>query len=398
MPQNKIVLTQSIHKEKKVLLISYPYNSEITNMLKSTGKARWSQTKRCWYIPYSETDIQVIKELLSKNGLSFEEEPAKDIDITDSDVTIIESRITIKSFKVMPAALDDLDKWKKELQMLRYSEKTIKIYAHSLLAFFTWLGKAYHKEVRKEDVNRWMEELVNKRKCSRSYQHQNINAIKSFYKHIFSIHMSSDMIIRPRKEYLLPHYFSRQEVGRLLTTLANIKHRAMLSLIYACGLRSGELLELKPIDIDSEQGLLLIRKGKGAKDRVVPLPATILQLLREYYQYYKPLHYLFEGVIIGQPYSARSLQLVFQQAVNRSGIAKQGTLHWLRHSYATHLLEQGTDVRTIQKLLGHKSLKTTESYTHVSKTSYTHIISPFDTLPATSAKKALPPFSNKSET
>ncbi len=160
----------------------------------------------------------------------------------------------------------------------------------------------------------------------------------------------------------------------------NIKHRTMLSLIYSCGLRCGELLKMKPKDIDSKRMLVMIRLAKGKKDRIVPLSEKVLQLLREYYKRYRPKEWLFEGQKVGEAYSERSLQLVLKHAIEKAGIKKPVSLHWLRHSYATHLLESGTDLRYIQELLGHKSSKTTEIYTHVSTKSIQNIRSPFDDL------------------
>ncbi|MBW6498439.1 MAG: tyrosine-type recombinase/integrase [Bacteroidales bacterium] len=161
---------------------------------------------------------------------------------------------------------------------------------------------------------------------------------------------------------------------------ANIKHRAMLSLIYACGLRRSELLNLKPADVDSKRKLLIIRQAKGRKDRVAGLPESIIEMLREYYKEEKPKVWLFEGQEKGERYSATSLQKVLQNSVSKAGIKKPVSLHWLRHSFATHLLESGTDLRYIQELLGHKSSKTTEIYTHVSTKSLEKIKSPFDDL------------------
>ena len=154
----------------------------------------------------------------------------------------------------------------------------------------------------------------------------------------------------------------------------------MLSMIYSCGLRCGELLALKPIHIDSIRNIVLLQNAKGKKDRIVPLSPKILLLLREYYVAYQPKDFLFEGRLEGNPYDSRSLQQVLKQAVNRAGIKKPVTLHWLRHSYATHLLESGTDLRYIQELLGHNSSKTTEIYTHVSTRNIQQIKSPFDDL------------------
>jgi integrase/recombinase XerD len=169
-------------------------------------------------------------------------------------------------------------------------------------------------------------------------------------------------------------------VGAILKSAVNIKHRTMLSLIYACGLRRSELLNLQPLDVDSKRGLLIIRQSKGKKDRVVPLSEKIIHLLREYYEACKPKKWLFEGQKKGEQYSETSLQEVLKKALKKSKIRKPVTLHWLRHSYATHLLESGTDLRFIQELLGHKSSKTTEIYTHVSEKSIQKIQSPFDTL------------------
>lgn len=173
---------------------------------------------------------------------------------------------------------------------------------------------------------------------------------------------------------------SKEDVKEILNAPINIKHKAMLSLIYACGLRCGELLSLKLNDIDSDRMILHIKNAKGKKDRIVPLSEKIVALLRDYYKAAKPKLFLFEGQVKGTRYDERSLQNVLKQSVAKTSITKPVTLHWLRHSYATHLLENGTDLRYIQELLGHKSSKTTEIYTHVSTKSIRQIKSPFDYL------------------
>jgi site-specific recombinase XerD len=196
------------------------------------------------------------------------------------------------------------------------------------------------------------------------------------------------LVERPKQPRLLPHVLSEEEVKAILQAHQNIKHRAMLSLIYACGLRRGELMNLKLTDtstslsagINSKRGVLRVNQGKGAKDRIIPISEKILELLREYYSYEKPTLYLFEGERFGEKYSEGSLQKVLKTALGKAKITKPVTLHWLRHSYATHLLESGTDLRFIQELLGHNSSKTTEIYTHVSQKSLQKIKSPFDDL------------------
>jgi integrase/recombinase XerD len=207
-----------------------------------------------------------------------------------------------------------------------------------------------------------------------------VNALKLFFKTVEGLRLSPDAIERPRREHRLPHVLSKDEVKRLLEQTVNEKHRTMLSLIYACGLRRGELLALKLGDIDGERKVLWVRGGKGAKDRMIPLSDKVLAMLRAYYKGHRPKAWLFEGEKEGERYGERSLQLVFKQAARRSGVVPDATLHWLRHSYATHLLEAGTDLRYIQALLGHKSSKTTEIYTHVSTHSLQQIRSPFDDL------------------
>jgi integrase/recombinase XerD len=192
--------------------------------------------------------------------------------------------------------------------------------------------------------------------------------------------MEVDFIQRPRREKRLPNVLSKNEVKSILEAPTNLKHRAMLSLIYACGLRRSELLNLTLKDILSDRNLLFIRQSKGKKDRVVPISIKLIEMLRDYYKAFKPKTWLFEGQEVGEKYSERSIQLVLNQAVEKAKIVKPVSLHWLRHSYATHLLESGTDLRYIQELLGHSSSRTTEIYTHVSTRNLQQIRSPFDDL------------------
>ena len=207
-----------------------------------------------------------------------------------------------------------------------------------------------------------------------------VNAIKLFFNKIENSFIQIGNIHRPKRAKTLPNVLSKEEVKMLLEAPKNIKHKAMLSLIYSCGLRSGELIRLKPEHIDSKRNLLIIKSAKGNKDRITPLSTKIIELLRTYYKLFRPKNYLFEGATIGAPYDERSLQNVLKQSVGKTSIKKPVTLHWLRHSYATHLLENGTDLRYIQEILGHSSSKTTEIYTHVSTKSIQKIISPYDFL------------------
>jgi integrase/recombinase XerD len=262
----------------------------------------------------------------------------------------------------------------------RYSKSTIKTYCDALRVFFTYHKNISIQHITMQHIIQFNNEYIIGRSLSISYQNQFVNALKLFYLIIQNMNVIIENIARPRREYRLPNVLSKEEVKLLLNTHRNLKHRTMLCLLYSCGLRSGELLNLQPIHIDSKRNIILIKQSKGKKDRIVPLSSKILEMLREYYRLYKPKTYLFEGQKIGEKYDSRSLQLVLKQAVKKAGIQKPVTLHWLRHSYATHLLESGTDLRYIQELLGHNSSKTTEIYTHVSTKNIQHIKSPFDDL------------------
>jgi integrase/recombinase XerD len=235
-------------------------------------------------------------------------------------------------------------------------------------------------DITNEDVIVYNNEHILKNNLSASYQNQVTNAIKLFFQTIRDTKMLVDKIHRPKHAKVLPNVLSKEEIKLILNAHSNIKHKMMLSLIYSCGLRCGELLALQPVHIDSKRNLVLLKNAKGKKDRIAPLSPKILEMLREYYTVFKPSNYLFEGVIPGEPYSEKSLQSVLKQALKKVGITKPVSLHWLRHSFATHLLESGTDLRYIQELLGHSSSKTTEIYTHVSTKSIQQIKSPFDDL------------------
>ncbi len=218
-----------------------------------------------------------------------------------------------------------------------------------------------------------------------STQNQAINAIKFYLEKIKGMDRIYISIDRPMKPRRLPQVLSLEEVDCLLATPKNLKHKAMLHLIYGCGLRCGELLSLKISAIDGHRKMLHIKQSKGRKDRMVPIPDVLLKLLRDYYRQFKPCTYLFEGQLKKEetghkPYSASSLQKIFKRACKKAGIRKYVTLHTLRHSYATHMYEHGIELRSIQVLLGHNSSRTTEIYTHVANKHLATLPSPLDFL------------------
>ena len=275
------------------------------------------------------------------------------------------------------AKLRHFEDW---MRVRRLSESTITTYVEAVRNFLYFFNGREVEDLDEHDLMRFNTDYVLARRLSGSYQTQLISGIKKFFETVERRRLQPELIYRPKREKVLPNVLSREEVRRLLESPVNLKHRAMLSMIYACGLRSGELLKLRPSDIHSDRQLVIIRQAKGKKDRMVPLSVRILEMLRDYYKAYRPTVFLFEGQVKGEAYDERSLQNVMKNAVKKAGIHKPATLHWLRHSYATHLLESGTDIRFIKELLGHESLLTTMRYTHVSLRNITQIRSPLDDL------------------
>ena len=332
------------------IAVSFENSQELIGRIRKIEGAQWSQSNKVWHLPDTEEIRKRFKIAPCSNYLPSEE------------------------------GIAQIEKFKHWLRSKRYSESTLKTYSEALKSFLIFCNTKAIKNITNDDVIGYNNEYILKNNLSSSYQNQLVNAIKLFFKVIIDSTIEIDKIHRPKREKVLPNVLSKEEVKAILEAHRNLKHKTMLSLIYSCGLRCGELLDLKPVHIDSKRNIVLLKNAKGKKDRIVPLSPKILEMLREYYKIYKPQIYLFEGQTIGMPYDARSLQLILKQALKKTGITKPATLHWLRHSYATHLLESGTDLRYIQELLGHNSSKTTEIYTHVSTKSLQQIKSPFDDL------------------
>lgn len=264
------------------------------------------------------------------------------------------------------------------LETRRYSLNTARTYCTLFADFVKHYKEKSLNDINELDIKAYVHRVVKSGK-SVSYQNQVINAIKFYFEQVLDMPQRFYEIDRPNRERKLPLVISEEEVVRLLDAVKNLKHKAILVTMYSCGLRISELLGLKLTDIQSDRKLVLIRDAKGRKDRTTVLATTTLELLRKYYLQYKPKEYLFEGGE-GIPYSAKSVSNILKQALYRSGIKKQATPHTLRHSFATHLLENGTDLRYIQVLLGHNSPKTTEIYAHVSTRYLQDVKSPIEKL------------------
>lgn len=270
-----------------------------------------------------------------------------------------------------------LSRYCQFIALKRYSPQTLKNYRGAFQLFLARHTPRLPFELAKQDVLDYLAGRV-AAGISEAYQNLLINAIKFYYEQVEGQPRQYYDVPRPKRPLQNPKLLAKEEVKALLQGTDNLKHRAMLMLAYGLGLRLGEVLALTPVDIDSKRMALYVRGGKGKKDRNLPLPESLLQLLREQFRQFRPTTFLFEGVQPGGPYSPRSLQQVVKQAAERASIHRPISLHMLRHSYATHLLEGGTDIRMIQELLGHASIKTTEIYTHVAQR--TRVASPLDDL------------------
>lgn len=263
------------------------------------------------------------------------------------------------------------------LKQKRYSESTIKTYSAYFKDYIHYFASRDLTDIKTEEINDYILLLIRQKNMSGSEQNQRINSIKFYYEKVLGREKQLIKIERPRKEKNLPDTLSKTEIQNILRSISNVKHRCLLELIYSAGLRRNEVLNLKINDVDSKRMLIKIRGGKGKKDRYSLLSANVLIHLREYFMAYKPSKWLFEGQN-GQQYSSTSITRVFKKSAGKAGIKKRVHLHMLRHSFATHLLEQGTNLRVIQSLLGHENIQTTEIYTHVSNLEIGKVINPID--------------------
>ena len=247
---------------------------------------------------------------------------------------------------------------------MRYSFRTVKCYKNAFRLFLLHFKDNDPQTLVDSHFRQYMLMMIKEHKISESYQNTIINAIKFYYETVLGRERFFINNIRPIQPSKLPDVLSEADIKKLIQSIDNIKHRAIIMLIYSAGLRLGEVVNLRKDDIFETDKTIFIRAGKGKKDRITILSDNILAYLKKYFDFYESKYWLFEGQSGGQ-YSVRSVQAIFQKAVQDSKVNPYATVHTLRHSFATHLLERGTDLRHIQQLLGHSSIKTTEIYTHI---------------------------------
>jgi integrase/recombinase XerD len=384
-----VIARKVIHDGINRITITFPYDPELIKIIKGMSDARWSKRMGCWHVPDKPDIINLLLCAFKgrayvdysdiKSNLTEKIKPTPEAERREKDKITGDSKVVILA-PLSEKGKSDVEKYRRWMEANRYPESTVLTYTSMLVKFLRFVSPKEAQECTSDDLTRIVEEMILPRKLSHSFQNQMISSVKKFYSTIYRKVVDPGSFTRPRPIHRLPNALSKDEVKRILNAPTNEKHRVMLSLVYACGLRRSELLRLVPSDIESSRNLLRIRQSKGFRDRVVPISDRTIEIVDSYIKRYKPERFIFEGQVPGEAYSPTSLEKVLKNACEKARIGKPVTLHWLRHSYATHLLESGTDLRYIQELLGHKSSKTTEIYTHVTSKSIQKIRSPFDDL------------------
>ncbi len=380
-----ITLQPFLHHKEERIGIYFTYSKAVNDIVKKAGNAKWSSTQKCWHVPCTkEAYINLSNELRGKAVL---ETGALKTYLQQRKALIPPKRETVKqqTANMMlnhPLSVENLramTAYKNMLVLKAYSPNTIRNYCNEFHHLLRLLGNRNINDLQKPHIMSYLLWLIEKQGCSETQVHTAINAIKFYFEQVAGRKKEFYDLPRPKKPFKLPSVLAEEEVFDLIKNINNLKHRTMIMAGYAAGLRVSEIVNLKVNDIDSKRMMVHIHGAKGKKDRMVPLSKKLLETLREYYKQYKPKEFLFEGQF-GGAYSARSVQAILQETKVNSNIKKKGSVHMLRHSYATHLMEAGTDTRIIQELLGHNSITTTMRYVHVSKKDIGKIESPLDKL------------------
>lgn len=357
------------HKENAVLGLFFAYDTDLHAIVKTAG-ARWSRTLRCWHLPNT-------KENFSKLFVLFKDKAWLDISaLREASTKVADKKPIVK--KVVLQQLLPVN-YTEKLERLRYSPSTIKTYGSLFNEFLNFIVPATHLEITEEHINNYQNWLVNTKKVSRSTQNQAVNAIKFYLEKVQGGACQTYYIDRPKKESRLPTVLSESEILQIFAATNNFKHRLVFAFMYGTGMRISEIISLRIQDIDIDRTLVHIKQAKGKRDRITVLSEQLIPVIATYLERYKPKYWFLEGPTKKQ-YSASSIRQSLARSVGGTNITKKVTPHTLRHSFATHLLERGTDIRYIQELLGHSSPETTAIYTHVSEKTLRKVQSPLDAI------------------
>ncbi len=350
--------TIRIFKENENLIVHLPYSPERVAKMHTLSHRRWNANRKVWVLPQSDISLEQLKTLFADEKV---------------EICPPNHHTLTPNLDLIMRALDN------ELKLLHYSYNTRKTYHNQIKRFLSTFDKPF-PEITETEIRDYLLHLVDDKAVSRNYINQVISAIKFLFRKILKMPYTVETIPRPKEERLLPVVLSRQELMRIFKSLRNLKHRALLILSYSAGLRVSEVVRIKMQDIDTDRGMIHVRQAKGKKDRYVPLSKIALRAIALYQSAFHPKNWLFEGQRTGRHLTERSIQKTLQRTIEKAQITKHVTMHTLRHSFATHLLEDGTDLRYIQELLGHHRPETTMRYTHVAQTHAHNIRSPLDNI------------------
>lgn len=368
MKTEELTLKPLFHKDNWVVGIYFPYNDAFIALVKSVG-ATWSRTHKCWWLPNDKASMNnlitacrgKVRVNLTQLKPKKEAVPAK----------------TKKQKENLPQLVPN--EYISRLERMRYSENTISSYTSLFNEFLNYIHPTTHQAFTEEDIRGYQDWLVNKKKVSRSTQNAAINAIKFYLEKVTMGDRKSYYVERPRKEKKLPIVLSEEEVISILSATKHPKHRLAFALIYSTGMRISEVINLRKADVDLDRNLVHVKGAKGKKDRVTTISKQLKPVIEEYYKSFKPKYWFFEG-LGKKKYSPSSIRASLKRSVAATGILKHVTPHTFRHSFATHLLERGTDTRYIQELLGHSSPETTAIYAQVSTKSLRKVENPLDAI------------------
>ena len=398
-----ITLKPLQHRNEECIGLYFANNSSINKIVKKQQGVRWSHTQRCWYLPLNDDayqafkkcihsiaklDITALRQYLQKKQLLASTAPpqpatspakkkagTKAVGNTAPVATLRQIKMITK---LSTANLEQLQLFTEMLQLKAYSTSTIKTYRNELLQLLQTIGQTAVQTLTVAQIKRYMVFAMKEQHITENTAHSRLNALKFYYEQVLGREKFFWDIPRPKKALKLPKVISEEKIIKGLLAVENMKHRTVLLLAYSAGLRVSEVVSLLVTDVNSDRMQLAINGAKGKKDRVVNLSQAILPLLREYYKSYQPKHWLFEGQDKNKHYSTRSAQIIFNDAYKKLGLPSQCSFHSLRHSFATHLLENGTDISYIQQLLGHNDIKTTLRYTQITNKDIGKIESPLD--------------------
>ena len=373
------------------LAVRLPYWPDLVEKIRTVEGRKWHPSDKVWSVPRSDGTLERLLALFEGEAVVVDPGDGSVVPTAATAATRSRSRRGRRRPYRSRRAPDPtgpagelLARTREELALRGYAMKTRKAYTGHIRRFLAWMERedgADPGAPTERDLRRHVASLLEgEGGVSHGYANQCVSALKFLYAHVLERPVGALRLPRPRVERKLPVVLSREEVRRILRAVRNRKHRALLMLVYASGLRVGEVVRLRPEDLDPERRLLHVRQAKGRKDRYVMLSGVAVRAVAEYVRFYEPTRWLFPGARPRRHLHERSVQHLFARACERAGIEKHATVHTLRHSFATHLLEKGVNLRYIQELLGHESPKTTQIYTRVAEGDLARIQSPLDDL------------------